>query len=66
MAMDEKILVGLFLCSTTSNELLDALKPDWNQQVTRTLTDKLVSLGIKDSINVFPWKEELSDGIDFE
>ena len=66
MAMDEKILVGLFLCSTTSNELLDALKPDWNQQVTRTLKDKLVSLGIKDSINVFPWKEELSDGIDFE
>ncbi|HRO70109.1 MAG TPA: Fmu (Sun) domain-containing protein [Chitinophagaceae bacterium] len=66
MSVEEKIVLGLFLCSTAPNELLEGLKPDWNQQVTRTLTDKLVTLGIKDSINVFPWKEELSEGIDFD
>ncbi len=66
MAMDEKILVGLFLCSTTSNELLDALKPDWNQQVTMSVGEKFALLGIHDSTSVFPWKEALSDGIDFE
>lgn len=66
MTMEEKIVAGLFLCSTTPNELLEALKPDWNQQVTHTLAEKFAMPGIQDSTIVFPWKEELSNGIDFD
>jgi len=65
--IEEKILTGLFLCSNGSNEILAALKPEWNEKCELPLNEKLLiinsSLLIQD---VFPWKEELSDGIDHE
>jgi len=65
--IEEKILTGLFLCSNGSNEILAALKPEWNEKCELALNEKLLiinsSLLIQD---VFPWKEELSDGIDHE
>jgi len=66
-SVEEKILTGLFLCSHKSNEILAALKPDWNDKCELQLAEKLLiinsSLLIQD---VFPWKEELSEGIDHE
>lgn len=69
---EERILTGLFLCSTEPNELLAALKPEWNKTISLSLNEKLSSLpGRQAGLNyqlssVFPWKEELSDGIEYE
>lgn len=71
--MEEKILAGLFLCSGEPNEMLAALKPEWNEKVTISIKEKLSIASEREpkscqlSIdNVFPWKEELSEGIDHE
>ena len=73
-SIDEKILTALFLCSHESNETLDALKPAWDEKCELPLNEKLLiinppagragsSLIIQ---NVFPWKDELSEGIDHD
>ena len=65
--IDEKILTALFLCSDKPNEVLAALKPEWNEKCKLPLNEKLLinnhSLLIQ---NVFPWKDELSEGVDHE
>jgi 16S rRNA (cytosine967-C5)-methyltransferase len=67
LLIEERILTALFLCSDKSNETLEAINPEWNKSAELPLPDKLLiinsSLLIKD---VFPWKEELSDGIEYE
>jgi len=63
----ERILIGLFLCSSDSNEVLEQLKPQWDQAVKQNIAEKYVILGSEYSmLNVFPWKEELSKGIEHE
>jgi 16S rRNA (cytosine967-C5)-methyltransferase len=66
-SIDEKILTALFLCSDKPNEVLAALKPEWNEKCKLPLNEKLLinnhSLLIQ---NVFPWKDELSEGVDHE
>jgi 16S rRNA (cytosine967-C5)-methyltransferase len=64
---DEKLLRGLFLCSTGPNEILEALKPEWGASVKGTLKSKYSILNAPYStLNLFPWINELSDGIDAE
>jgi 16S rRNA (cytosine967-C5)-methyltransferase len=61
----ERILTGLFLCSTEPNVLLEHLKPEWNDKTTMSLEEKYAMLDHSFSIeNIFPWKEELSEDID--
>jgi len=63
--IDERILIGLFLCSSEPNEVLAELKAEWNQKVERSADEKYTMLGSEDSmLNVFPWKEQLSEGVD--
>jgi 16S rRNA (cytosine967-C5)-methyltransferase len=66
-SLEEKIFTALFLCSDKPNEILAAFKPDWNEKIELPIREKLLiincSLLIQD---VFPWKEELSEGIDHE
>ncbi len=65
--IEERILIGLFLCSAEPNEMLEQLKPEWNEKVKLTVNEKYSILNIQDSIfNVFPWKEELSEEINYE
>src|SRR5688572_24492330 len=65
--VEERILLGLFLCSDSSNEILASLKPEWNEKVSLTLKEKLLIINYSLLIpEVFPWKNELSDGIDHE
>ena len=64
---EEKILTALFLCSTGSNEILAALKPEWNEKCNLPLTEKLLIIEYSLLLqHVFPWKDELSEGIDHE
>ena len=62
---DLQLLNYLFLCSTGPNEILASLKPEWNEKIKLSLKEKLSFLNFQLS-SVFPWKEELSDGIEYE
>jgi 16S rRNA (cytosine967-C5)-methyltransferase len=70
--IEERILIGLFFCSLESNEILAAVKPEWNDKVSLSLKEKCSMLndpGLVEGysiFNVFPWVEELSAGIDHE
>lgn len=67
VSIEEKILTGLFICSNNSNEILAALKPEWNEKCELPLSEKLLIINSSFLISeVFPWKEELSEGIDPE
>ena len=67
ISLEEKILTALFLCSDKSNEILAALKPEWNDKSSLPINEKLLIINASLLIqNVFPWKDELSEGIDHE
>lgn len=62
---DEKIVVSLLLCSDQPNELLEQLKPEWNEKVSLPLNDKISMLnGSINLTDIFPFTAELSEGID--
>ncbi len=70
--IEERILISLFLCSNKPNEILQQLKPEWNKSVNKSLEEKCLMFN-SDSypdqysiFNIFPWKNELSKGIDYE
>jgi len=65
--VEERILVGLLLCSDKPNEILEQLKPDWNKKTGLSISEKLLIINNPLEIgSVFPWKQELSDDIDHE
>ena len=67
LTIDERILTGLFLCSNEANEILASLKPEWNSKCEMSLNKKLLIINYSVVIaEVFPWKEELSKGIEHE
>ena len=63
--IEERILIGLFLVSTQPNVLLEHLKPEWDEKTELSLEEKCAIIGVEyATFNVFPWKNELSEGID--
>ncbi len=66
MDISERLLLGTFLCEQQSNDLLEQLRPEWNQQITAAPEEKLVisSAGSLTASQLFPFTEELSQGID--
>jgi len=74
ISIGERILIGLFVCSNEHNEILEQLKPEWNQKVHLQIKDKLLIINPPDGragyslliTHVFPWKEKISEGIDHE
>ncbi len=62
---DLQLLKSLFLCSTESNEILASLKPEWNEKTGLPIKEKLLFLNFQ-LTSVFPWEEDLSDGIEYE
>ena len=73
----ERILAGLFLCSDEPNEMLDMLKPEWNEKINLPVKEKLLIIparlrqsggnySLSSIEDVFPWQEELSEGIEYE
>jgi len=67
VSIEERILTGIFLCNHSSNDLLAHFKPDWNNKIHLSLAEKLSLINSHFSVQViFPWKDELSDGVDHE
>jgi len=62
---EEGILAGLFLNTVVSNEILELLRPEWNKKINSSIMEKFSMLNIQCS-TVFPWKEELSEEIEYE
>lgn len=65
--IEERILSGLFLCSAKPDEILESLRPEWNEKVQLPFEQKL--LIVDQSLyfgDVFPFKDELSDGVEYE
>ncbi|WP_205513669.1 Fmu (Sun) domain-containing protein [Longitalea arenae] len=68
LPLEQRILTGLFFCSPEPNELLQHLKPAWNEQAHGSLPQKFQL--INDTLapvtiqEVFPWTNELSAGMD--
>jgi 16S rRNA (cytosine967-C5)-methyltransferase len=60
---EERILAGLFLCEQHPNELMEAVKPEWNELIALPPDQKatILKFFIED---IFPWRGELSQGID--
>jgi 16S rRNA (cytosine967-C5)-methyltransferase len=65
LPLDERILAGKFLCSSEPDELLQELKPEWNDKTQLSVKEKLEMFGAEWK-DVFPWQNELSDGMGLE
>lgn len=71
LPVQDRILAGLFLCSPEPNEVLAQLKPEWNELAGISLPEKYIMLNgttasaVPSLEAVFPWKEALSEGIDY-
>lgn len=65
LQVEERILTGLFLSSHEPNELLQHLRPDWNDKTQLTLAEKaqLVAIQLNE---LFPWRAELSEDVAYE
>ena len=64
---EEGIVLATFLCEHKSSDFLKTIKPGWNDLVEKALQEKLSVLPKQFSLqNIFPYEEELSEGIDAE
>ncbi|MBN8854196.1 MAG: hypothetical protein BGO55_07365 [Sphingobacteriales bacterium 50-39] len=64
MAMQDRILLGLFLTNDSPGEFLEYFRPEWNQQAARPLEEKIDLVEGFDPVEIFPWRNELSEGVD--
>jgi 16S rRNA (cytosine967-C5)-methyltransferase len=65
---EERILAGLFLSNPLPEPLLEYLRPEWHVQIEKPLEEKLEILRRSqpdfDVLEIFPWKNALSVGMD--
>ena len=63
---EERILAGLFLCNTVPNDILQYLKPSWNEQITLNTEEKVNIIEPTISIaEIFPWEDKISESVDY-
>lgn len=61
----DRIIAAVFLCEQSSSEFLNFHKPEWNDIITKPLDEKTAFIGF-DIEKIFPWPDQLSDGIDMQ
>lgn len=62
--LNEKMLMGTFLCNQEPCDLLEKLAPEWNAKISLPLDIKIDSIKPAFSVtDIFPFAAELSDGI---
>ncbi|MFY0254733.1 Fmu (Sun) domain-containing protein [Chitinophaga sp. 30R24] len=65
LPVGERILAGTFLCESTPSDLLAVLRPEWNEQIALSLTEKMSLLAPTVTPEaLFPLIASLSDSID--
>src|SRR5258706_5061990 len=64
LPVNERILAGLFLCSSQSNEVLQQLKPGWDREISLPVKQKLSFLSVaRYTKDIFQFANELSSDI---
>ncbi|MHB8206834.1 RsmB/NOP family class I SAM-dependent RNA methyltransferase [Mucilaginibacter sp.] len=67
---EDRLIIAEFLCNSQVNSFLQHFKPEWAACVGFTLDEKLalVKTAYKDFklVDVFPWSNQISEGIDKE
>ena len=72
LSVEDRMLAGLFLCNDQPTELLQYFRPGYDEKVALPLSEKIAFLQTQPAgagfrvTDIFPWKEELSAGIDHE
>jgi 16S rRNA (cytosine967-C5)-methyltransferase len=67
LRFEERMLTGLFLCSFSSNKIINELKPEWNETIVLPLNEKIKLIPAQEEIkSIFPFFNELSEEIDRE
>jgi len=67
LPVDDRIFLGLFLCTDQPEEMLPALKPEWSEYVTMPLQPKIEKSGFPFFVSeIFPWKSEISEAIHYD
>lgn len=63
--IDERTLVALFVCPTSSNKILQELKPEWNEKISLDVEEKINLLNAQEELTkIFPFAKELSKEIE--
>jgi len=64
LSIEERILLGIFLCEENPNEILAIHQPEWNEQIHLTIAEKITFSRISFSpADIFPYHDELSEEI---
>jgi 16S rRNA (cytosine967-C5)-methyltransferase len=63
LSAGDRMLAALYLCNDQPIELLQHFRPDWDPAAP--VAEKIAVTGIR-LTDIFPWKEELSSGVDHE
>lgn len=63
--IEEKLLIGQFLCSENENVFIDYLKPEWKENINLPLKEKLKFLQLE-YVDIFPLNNDISTAIDKE
>jgi len=72
LSIKDRLLAGLFLCNDQPGGLLAHFKPAWAEKAAAPLPQKIAFFQEQPEgktfrpIDIFPWKDELSPGIDHE
>lgn len=67
LKMEERILLGYFLCTTEDDKLIQELKPEWYPHLKAGIQEKLQFLSSPFPLtDIFPWKNELSEDLNHE
>jgi len=67
ISVEDRMVLGTFLCERSHSEFLKAIKPGWNDIIDRPLLQKIASVVPQFSVDtIFPYQNELSEGIDAE
>ena len=63
-SFEDTISIAIFLCRTEPNELLKLLKPELNEKISVSITEKLELIEGFNLLNLFPFVDEIANEID--
>jgi 16S rRNA (cytosine967-C5)-methyltransferase len=67
LSIEERMITALFLCSDTSNKIVEELRPEWNEKITLPLPEKTEHLSAKKEIGeIFPFGDQVSKEIELQ
>jgi 16S rRNA (cytosine967-C5)-methyltransferase len=65
LSSEDRMLTALFLCSETSNKILEELKPEWNERVFLPIIEKINFLSANEEVkSIFPFANESSKKVE--